>query len=38
MIIPRIFHLREINSQALSEGKVKMSQLIALAGARLMVG
>lgn len=38
MIIPRIFHLRELNSQALSEGKVKMSQLIALAGARLMVG
>ena len=38
MIIPRIFHLRELNSQALAEGKVKMSQLIALAGARLMVG
>jgi len=38
MIIPRIFHLMELNRKALVEGKVKMSQLIALAGARLMVG
>ncbi len=38
MIIPRIFHLMELNRKALSDGKVKMSQLIALAGARLMVG
>ena len=38
MIIPRIFHLLELNRKALLEGKVKMSQLIALAGARLMVG
>jgi len=36
--IARIFHLMELNRKALSEGKVKMSQLIALAGARLMVG
>lgn len=38
MIIPRIFHLMELNRKALKEGKVKISQLIALAGARLMVG
>ena len=38
MIIPRIRHLMELNRKALAEGKVKMSQLIAIAGARLMVG
>ena len=38
MIIPRIFHLMELNRKALAEGKIKMQQLIALAGARLMVG
>jgi DNA transposition AAA+ family ATPase len=38
MILPRLFHLKELNARALAEGKVKLSQLIALAGSRLMVG
>jgi len=37
-IIPRIRQLTELNREALAEGDVKMSQLVALAGARLMAG
>jgi hypothetical protein len=38
MIIPRIFHLMELNKKALAEGKVKMSQLVDIAKARLKDG
>ncbi len=38
MILPRIRHLAGLNEKALADGEVKMSQLVSLAGSRLMAG
>jgi len=38
MIFPRIFELRTLNAPELASGKVKLSDLISRAGARLLIG
>lgn len=38
MIVPRILDLKQLNEEKLSTGELKMADVVATAGARLMVG